>query len=101
MAVCFLATLAIEGEELGIHLYLIARHLLIVTICVDFAHIGLTRKPADIVAAKVARNSSVGDFDVVKARILINLRSCLQRSSRTLSKAVGGDWLAVFFGIGI
>jgi hypothetical protein len=98
MAVCFLATLAIEGEELGIHLYLIARHLLIVTICVD---IGLTRKPADIVAAKVARNSSVGDFDVVKARILINLRSCLQRSSRTLSKAVGGDWLAVFFGIGI
>jgi hypothetical protein len=63
-----LAALADEGEELDVHLDVMARNLLVVTLGVDFTHAGSARQSADTVAAQNARNASVGDFDVVIAR---------------------------------
>lgn len=63
-----LAALADEGEELDVHLDVMAWHLLVITLGVNFAHAGSARQSANTVTAQNARYTSVGDFDVVISR---------------------------------
>ena len=63
-----LAALADEGEELDIHLDVMAGNLLVVTLGVDFTHPRAARQPTNAVTAQNARYTSVGDFDVVISR---------------------------------
>jgi hypothetical protein len=61
VATDFLTTLADEGEEFD-------RHLLVVTLCVDFVHAGSKRQSTSTVAAQNACHTSVGYFDTVISR---------------------------------
>ena len=63
----FLPTLASEGEELDVHLDVMAGNLLVVALGVDLAHARSARQPADAVAPEDARYTSVGDCDAVVA----------------------------------
>ena len=64
----FFAALASEGEELAVHLDVMARHLLVVALGVDFAQARSAWAPANAIAAQNACYVSVRDFDVVIAR---------------------------------
>jgi hypothetical protein len=55
----FLAALADEGEELDIHLDVMARNLLVVTLGVNFAHAGSARQPTNAIAAQNARQAGI------------------------------------------
>ena len=63
-----LAALASEGEELAVHLDVMARQLLVVALGVDFAQARSAWAPANAIAAQNACYVSVRDFDVVIAR---------------------------------
>ena len=63
-----LAALASEGEELAVHLDVMARQLLVVALGVDFAQARAAWAPANAIAAQNACYVSVRDFDVVIAR---------------------------------
>ena len=64
----FLAAPADEGEELDVHLDVMAGHLLVVTLGVDFAHAGSAGQAAHTIAAQNAGYTGVGDFDAVITR---------------------------------
>ena len=63
-----LAALADEGEELDVHLDVMAWHLLVITLGVNFAHPRAARQPANAVTTQNARHACVGDFDAVISR---------------------------------
>lgn len=64
----FLASHTSEGEELDVHLDVMTRHLLVVTLGVDFAHARTARQSTNAIAAQDARDPGVGDCDAVIAR---------------------------------
>ena len=64
----FLATFAYEGEKLDVHLDVVARHLLVVTLGVDFTHAGSARQLTNAVTAQNACHTSVRDCNAVITR---------------------------------
>jgi hypothetical protein len=56
---------ALKSQELNINLDLMARHLLLVSLGVNFAQPGAARKSADAIALQNAVNTNTGYFDVV------------------------------------
>jgi hypothetical protein len=64
----FLAVQASEGEELDVHLDVMAWNLLVVALGVDFAHTRSARQSANAIAAQNAGYASVGDFNAVITR---------------------------------
>jgi len=54
-----LALFVLKGQEFDIDLYLMARHLLVISFCMDFAHPGSSWQPVELVPAKDAVNSSI------------------------------------------
>ena len=62
-----LAALANEGEELDVHLDVMAGHLLVISLGMDFAHARSARQSANTVAPQNARHACIRDFDVVIA----------------------------------
>lgn len=61
----FLAALADGGEELDVHLDVMARHLLVSALGVDFAHARSACQSANAVAPEDARHSSIGECNAL------------------------------------
>jgi hypothetical protein len=64
----FLAALPNEGEELDVHLDMMAEHLLVIALGADLAHARSVRQAANAVAPEDTRHACVGDLNVVVAR---------------------------------
>lgn len=64
----FLAGFTDKGKELNIHLDVVPRNLLVVTLGVDFAHARSARQATNAIAAQNARYASVGYCDAVITR---------------------------------